>query len=297
MKRAFLGLLAAGLALHTGAYSPAHAQAGAGTTGFAEVNQTSLRYQLVGKGPRTVVLLHELGMTMDSWDDVIGDLSAENRVLRYDLRGFGLSEKLRGAVTIEDEVEDLRGLLDHLGITGPVTLVGGAVGGAVALRFAATYPQRAAAVMALSPAGDVPASSRAGYLARAAKQERLGMRADVDASLDSYYPPVLRPGHEDRVARVKAIQYANDAASMAATLRMIAITEWGATWPAIKCPVWFVAVTHYYARPVKAVEAMAGLVAQGHFEALDTGPFVPVQSPELLKPMLKNFLKATAAKP
>jgi len=291
--RAFLSLLAACLVLP----GAAHAETGTGRAGFAEVNQISLRYQLAGHGPRTIVLLHELGTSMESWDEVVGDLAADNRVLRYDLRGFGLSEKLRGAVTFEDEVEDLRGLLDHLGITGPVTLVGSAVGGAVALRFAAAYPQRAAAVMALSPAGDVPAAARAPYLARAAKQERLGMRADVDASLDGYYPPVLRPGHEDRLARFRAIQYANDPVSMAATLRMIAITDWAATWPAIKCPVWFVAVKHYYARPVKAVEAMAGLVAQGHFAALDTGPFVPIQSPELLKPMLNDFLKATAGEP
>ena len=117
---------------------------------FAQVNQTSLRYQLTGTGARTIVLLHELGLTLESWDDVIGELSRTLRVLRYDLRGFGLSEKLRGAVTIEDEVEDLRALLDDLGISEPVTLVGGAVGGAIALRFAAAHPQRVAAVMALS---------------------------------------------------------------------------------------------------------------------------------------------------
>ena len=160
--------------------SSAMAQGVAGTTTFAQVNQTSLRYQLAGNGPRTIVLLHELGMSLESWDDIVGELSRDHRVLRYDLRGFGLSEKLRGAVTIEDEVDDLRALLDHLGMTEPVTLVGGALGGAIALRFAAAQPQRVAAVMALSPAGDVPAANRPAYLARAARLERLGVRADVD---------------------------------------------------------------------------------------------------------------------
>ena len=181
--------------------SSAMAQGVAGTATFAQVNQTSLRYQLAGRGPRTIVLLHELGMSLESWDDIVGDLSRDHRVLRYDLRGFGLSEKLRGSVTIEDEVDDLRALLDHLDITEPVTVVGGALGGAIALRFAGAQPQRVAAVMALSPAADVPAANRASFLARAARLERLGVRADVDVTREDTYVPALRIGHEDRYAR------------------------------------------------------------------------------------------------
>ena len=283
-----------GLAAFCVMQSPAIGQSGAPTTGFAHVNQTSLRYQLAGTGPRTIVLLHELGMSLESWDDVVNELSHPHRVLRYDLRGFGLSEKLRGVVTIDDQVDDLRTLLDSLGITEPVTLVGGALGGAIALRFAAAQPQRVAAVMALSPAGDVAPAVRPAYLARAARLERLGVRADVDATKDDTYPPMLRSGHEDRFARFLALQYANDPVSMAATLRMIAITEWAGTWPAIQCPAWFVAVSSYKARPIDSVRAMASSVPRGHFEVLNTGPFVPVQAPELLLPLLRKFLEVTA---
>jgi 3-oxoadipate enol-lactonase len=262
-------------------------------TGFAEANQVSLRYQLSGTGDRTIVLIHELGMSMESWDEVSGTLARNHRVLRYDLRGFGLSEKLRGTVRIEDQVEDLRALLDRLGITAPVTLVGSAVGGAIALRFAATHPVRVAAVMAISPAGEVAPPARAAYLDRAARLERLGMRADVDATLDSVYPADLRAGHENRVARFRAIQYANDPVSFAATLRMIAITEWTESLHAVTCPSWFVAVARYAARPVKSVEAMSSAVEKSRFEILDTGPFAPLQSPELLLPLIDKFLKAT----
>lgn len=281
------------LALTAMSPRPAYSQSTQSPFGFAQLNQTSLRYQLVGNGARTVVLLHELGLSLESWDDIVGPLAREHRVLRYDLRGFGLSEKLRGVVTIEDEVDDLNGLLDYLRISDPVTLVGGALGGAIALRFAAAHPERVAAVMSLSPSGDVVPASRPTYLARAARLERLGMRADVEATRDDTYPLSLRTGHGDRFARFLALQYANDAASMAATLRMIAVTEWSGTWPAIRCPAWFVAVSGYKARPIDSVRAMASLVAQGQFEVLETGPFVPLQSPELLLPLLQKFLQNT----
>ena len=86
----FFRALLPGLAAFCAIQSSALAQDAAGTTGFAQVNQTSLRYQLAGNGPRTIVLLHELGMSLESWDDIVGDLSRAHRVLRYDLRGFGL---------------------------------------------------------------------------------------------------------------------------------------------------------------------------------------------------------------
>ena len=287
------GALLPGLAAFCVMPSMATAQGVAATIDFAQVNQTSLRYELRGSGPRTLVLLHELGLSLESWDGIVGELSRTNRVLRYYLRGFGLSEKLRGAVSIDDEIDDLRALLDHLGIPEPVTLIGGAVGGAIALRFAAAQPQRVAAVMALSPAGDVPAATRPTYLARAARLERQGVRADVDVTREDTYPPALRTGHDDRFARFMALQYANDPVSMAATLRMIAITEWTGTWPAIQCPAWIVAVSHYKARPIDSVRSMASAVPHGHFEVLETGPFVAIQSPELLLPLVQRFLDAT----
>jgi 3-oxoadipate enol-lactonase len=257
---------------------------------FAHVNGTTLRYQLTGSGPQLIVLLHEMGMTLETWDSIVPELARTHRVLRYDLRGFGLSEKLRGAVTFDDEIEDLRTLLNEVGERGPVILVGGAVGGAIALRFAAAYPQRTRAVFAVSPAAGVASANRPASLANAAALERNGARAHVDASFEDIYPSSIQAGHPDRVARFKALQYANDPVSMAATLRMIAITDWDATWMQIQCPAWIVAAALYPARPIPALQAMAGGIANGHFEVLNTGHFMAVQSPELLQPLLQQFL-------
>ena len=109
---------------------------------FIEVNGVGLRYELSGSGERTVVLIHEMGGSLESWDEVAPVLAAGRRVLRYDTRGAGLSEKVRGALSIDTMVDDLAALLDALGITGKVALAGVAVGGAIALHAAARLPQR-----------------------------------------------------------------------------------------------------------------------------------------------------------
>ena len=62
---------------------------------FIDANGVSLHYDLAGARGRSVVLMHELGGTLHSWDAIAPRLSARYRVLRYDQRGAGLSEKVR----------------------------------------------------------------------------------------------------------------------------------------------------------------------------------------------------------
>ena len=87
---------------------------------WIEVNGTSLRYELSGSGKTTLVLVDEMGGTLDSWDQVLPALNNTRRVLRYDTRGAGMSEKIRGKVTFDDMADDLAALLDALNITGKV---------------------------------------------------------------------------------------------------------------------------------------------------------------------------------
>lgn len=82
---------------------------------FTEVNGTALRYDLDGNGLSTLVLIHEMGGTLESRDLVAPLLSGKRRILRYDTRGAGLSQKVRGMLTIDAMVDDLVALLDAVG--------------------------------------------------------------------------------------------------------------------------------------------------------------------------------------
>ena len=65
---------------------------------WMDANGISIHFELGGKGP-SVVLLHEMGGTLDSWDGIAPALAREYRILRYDQRGSGLSEKVRTPIT------------------------------------------------------------------------------------------------------------------------------------------------------------------------------------------------------
>jgi pimeloyl-ACP methyl ester carboxylesterase len=79
----------------------------------------------------------------------VKDLSSTYRVITWDARGHGETETTNDPFTYWDLAEDLRGLLDHLGIARAV--IGGmSQGGFVALRFALVHPERVAALILLS---------------------------------------------------------------------------------------------------------------------------------------------------
>src|SRR5260370_15302362 len=90
---------------------------------FIEANGVSLRYAVEGSG-KPVVLIHEMGGTLESWGLLAPLLATKRSVVRYDTRGAGFSEKIRGALTIDTMTDDLIALMDGLGVRQKVSLVG-----------------------------------------------------------------------------------------------------------------------------------------------------------------------------
>jgi len=107
--------------------------------GVAPVAQGDLAYEAAGHG-EPLVLLHGHSFDRRMWDPQFAELAKHYRVIRYDLRGYGLSDR-----PVEDcdfrHVEDLRALLDDLKIP-KAHIVGLSLGGYVVGDFLALYPNR-----------------------------------------------------------------------------------------------------------------------------------------------------------
>lgn len=114
--------------------------------GFAEVNGTRLCYETVGADDApAVVFVHGFSLDTRMWDGQVEAFAGRYRVVRYDLRGFGRSAIPDPGVVYQHD-DDLRALLDELGI-GRAAIVGLSLGGAVALNFALSYPERVSALV------------------------------------------------------------------------------------------------------------------------------------------------------
>ena len=151
---------------------------------WTEAPGVAVRYVVSGPTDApAVVLLHELGGSLDSWLEVTPHLERSLRVLAYDQRGCGQSEKVRAAFTFGDHVRDLMALIEASGVRTPVHLAGGASGAALAVTLAAGRPDLVQSTVLCAPAVSIDQDRRAYLRERSAAANRDGMRAIVDATL------------------------------------------------------------------------------------------------------------------
>ena len=261
---------------------------------FADINGAGLRYELDGKGERTLVLVHEMGGSLESWDEAARRFAKTRRVLRYDCRGAGLSQKVRGTLSIDTMADDIAALLDHVGITGKVALAGVAVGGAIALHFAARHSARASAVAVGSPATGIAADRRATVLERVAKLESAGMAFAVEDSMRNGYPEELR-GDIKRFEQFRARWLGNDPSSYATVYRMLASTEMQDELTKLRCPVLVIGGSFDRVRPPHLAKAVADAIPTATFDELRTGHYMAVQTPDLLFERIDAFLREAGA--
>src|SRR5438093_1410070 len=92
---------------------------------------------IAGVGEPTFLLMHGLASTRRIWDLVVPYLSKEHKVIAFDLRGHGESEKPEEGYSLEHLAEDVDELVRRYGVTRPV-LVGHSAGANLALHHAVT---------------------------------------------------------------------------------------------------------------------------------------------------------------
>jgi 3-oxoadipate enol-lactonase len=261
---------------------------------FIELDGVALRFELTGKGDRTLVLVHEMGGSLESWDDVVPRFAGSRRVLRYDTRGAGLSQKVHGELGIDTMAADIIALLDSVGITGKVALAGVAVGGAIALYFAARYKERTSAVVVGSPATGIAPDRRAAALERVAQIEAAGMAFAVDNAMLNGYAPELR-GDIRRFERFRARWLGNDPKSYATIWRMLAGTEMHDELTRIRCPVLVIGGSLDRVRPPPLAQEVAKAIPGARYIEVRTGHYMAVQTPDLLSDCIDDFLGAVDA--
>jgi pimeloyl-ACP methyl ester carboxylesterase/DNA-binding SARP family transcriptional activator len=115
---------------------------------YARVAGASLAYQTWGDGPATIVAVPPLAQNIElTWERpefrrMLTRLGSFARVLHFDKRGTGASDRCTHMPTMDERVEDLVAVMDAAGIHDGAHLLGVSEGGPVALQFAATYPRR-----------------------------------------------------------------------------------------------------------------------------------------------------------
>jgi pimeloyl-ACP methyl ester carboxylesterase len=121
-------------------------------THYARSGDVWIAYQVVGQGRFDLVfvspyLTHvELQWTLPGFADTLASLASFARLIRFDKRGVGMSDRVSGAPTLEARMDDVRAVMDAAG-SKRAALFGVSEGAPMSLLFAATYPERTAALV------------------------------------------------------------------------------------------------------------------------------------------------------
>lgn len=116
--------------------------------GYANVNGTSIFYEVAGKGT-PLILIHGNFGDRRHWDYQVEPLSKQFKVIRYDVRGYGKSALPLSDVQYSDR-EDLKALLQYLEIN-KAHICGLSRGNAVAVDFALAYPEMCYSLISVGP--------------------------------------------------------------------------------------------------------------------------------------------------
>jgi len=124
-------------------------------TRYAQSGDVNIAYQVVGRGPRDLVFVPGWVSNVELfWEEptmvrFIERLASFSRLILFDKRGTGLSDRVVDIPDLETRMDDLRAVMDAAG-SARAALLGVSEGGPMSVLFAATYPERTAAMIMIA---------------------------------------------------------------------------------------------------------------------------------------------------
>jgi pimeloyl-ACP methyl ester carboxylesterase len=209
-------------------------------TRYARGGDVSIAYQVLGTGPLDLVVVPGMvsNVELDWHEPRLSQfrrrLARLARTIVFDKRGTGLSDHVRGVPTLEERMDDVRAVMDDAGSERAVVL-GMSEGGAMAVLFGATYPERTAGVILYGAYAHSRASPEQLERSLADLAVRWGTREYAEEDLRLFAPSVA---HDRELHRFWAswIRFAATPAAVADLSRMNAELDVRHVLPTLRAP-------------------------------------------------------------
>ena len=168
----------------------------------AQTNGIETYYELHGKeGLPWLVLSHSLACSTRMWDEQIAAFQDKYRILAYDTRGHGSSQAPAGAYTLEQLADDLKALLDRLGVSR-AHYCGLSMGGMIGQTYALKYPNTFATLVLADTTSRMPAEARPTWQDRIRTAEAKGMQPLVEPTLARWFTEPYRKAQPQTMQRI-----------------------------------------------------------------------------------------------
>jgi len=214
-------------------------------TRYAVSGDLHIAYQVTGAGDQDIVFVPGLISHLDLWWEepvtsrFFGRLASLGRVILFDKRDTGLSDRAPGDTPLEEQMADLQAVMDACGSRRAV-LFGYSEGAPMSLLFAATYPERVAALILGSAAArwkaaaDYPCGR--GSAAMIAAFEQLARHGWGTGASIEWYAPDLADSVRTRQRMARWERMAVSPSSLLRMIRMCYAVDVRSVLPAVHAP-------------------------------------------------------------
>lgn len=258
----------------------------------------SLYYELHGEGAEVVVFLNGFASGISNWYPVIKPLKKEYKSVLFDYVGTGKSIKREGyEFSFDAYCADLRALLDHLGHTQNVHLVGYSMGGWITQEFASRYRDRIKSLSLVNTSSCI--SARQNWIIEHFISVLKVGNLDAFSQLMfiSYYSPEYFEKHRDNLIRIRNLASAtfeqHDLSNWEALLESCLTFNAELTLPDLNIPIMALSGEHDILCPRMTLDRFVELIPSiENHEIAQVGHAIPMEEHRKLANYLAEFLKS-----
>lgn len=254
---------------------------------YTKANGITVHYALEGPATAPVILFaNSIGTDLRIWDGVTAELCGQFQLLRYDMRGHGLTDVTPGPYTMEQLAEDAAGLLDALNISR-AHICGLSIGGMVAQQLLGSRPDLIERAIFCDTAMQIGPATMWDERARAVRQA--GTAAIADGVMQRWFTEAYLAGdgvpvYRNMLSRVAAEGYAScceairdaDLRPMAAQIQQSSLVVVG---------------DQDAATPLVDAQALAEALPNARLQVVAGAAHIPsVEQPQALAHLIRTFL-------
>ena len=258
---------------------------------FATINGITVHYELLGEpdAKNLVVFSNSLGTDFRIWLPLFDEISDDISVLPYDSRGHGLTGGAESPFGMDDLVEDLVALVEHVGIKRAV-FCGLSVGGLICQGLWQKRPDLVKKLILCDTAPKIGTVDV--WNARIDAIAKGGLESIADNVMERWFTPDFHQERADELAGYRTMLCRQSAAGYASTCKAIRDSDFTDGLSTISVPVLCVVGDQDGSTPVEIVKAAADGIKGARFEVIEGCGHIPcVEQPEALAELLQTFLK------
>ena len=257
---------------------------------FLQTGDCVQYYRAEGAADNPALLFaNSLGSDLRIWDDVAGRLAEHYHVVRYDLRGHGLSEAPAPPYSAADLAGDVVAILDRLNIQQAI-LCGVSVGGLIAQAVALNFPARVRALV-LSDTGAKIATAEA-WQQRIDKVRAEGVDSLAQMTMERWFSAGFREQCAADIRGYSLMLRQTSADGYIGTCAALRDTDFRSAVRQIRQPTLVLCGAEDIATPPGLGRELAGLIPGARFSLIEKAAHLPcVEQPDAVAERMMQFLQ------